>query len=196
MSVVKFITNNVSLLYFNHLCKNLEKDIKDLNPEDINNEKVAKNIVDRFKNINQNLSNKDNLESSTKVQGLAYELQKKVSRSSLSNEVKTGFLSRLQEVVNNSFEVLYRDVIRIIASFLPDERDIDSLALVCHKTHNAMTPEFRLARLQNQFIDLNREIYYLCKIGGPTTKLKLIFKLQKKGELKARMERYLQTKLS
>lgn len=167
MSFIKFVSNGINSIIFNHNFGSLKKDIEKLDPSTIKAIDLPNTILSRLHNLNKYVSTKDPLHCSTQVQGLAYELDKKVSKSGIPAEMQKDFSVRLQKAVCSSFCMLPNDLIVHIGSFLPSNREISAFEQVNHQTQTALTsPQsvfIRREKWENDSVSIKYNIESLKK---------------------------------
>ncbi len=159
-------TNNFSNenhAIFVHSITNLENETDSLVSYLITDLNTPENLADRLSSLNQTIPDQDSMALSTKIMGLAYILDEKVSQSYLPDQTKINFSAKLQGCVQSSYCKLPVDIIQHIASYLP-VKELVAFAQVDRRTYKALdtfkTSSLKII-LEKKAIVLNEQIVKL-----------------------------------
>lgn len=129
--------NNENHAIFAVSLNDIENEISDLASYNLKDLNTPENLADRLSSLNQTIPDQDSMELSTKIMGLAYILDEKVSQSYLPDQTKKNFSAELQVSVPSSYCKLPLDLIQLIASYLP-VKELVAFAQVDRRTYKAL----------------------------------------------------------
>lgn len=155
--------NNENYAIFVNSLNELENEISGFASYQLTDLNTPENLAYRLSSLNQTIPDQDSMELSTKIMGLAYILDEKVSQSYLPDQTKKNFSAELQGFVQSSYCKLPVDLIQLIASYLP-VKELVAFAQVDRRSYTALetlkTPmlknflETKVTKLNEQIIEL------------------------------------------
>lgn len=143
------IHSALQYIKFEFAHKRIQQKIDKLDPQKDNFHSEAQNASKKISRLYAQISSTNPLQDSTRIQTLAYFLDKKVSTSKLADSEKKLFSANLQHSANSRFNSLDKDIIREIVKHLKDKESVFSLAQV-NKCLNLQINKFRLQRIEHK----------------------------------------------
>ncbi len=129
--------NNENHAIFAGSLNDIENEISGIASYQLTDLNTPENLAYGLSSLNQTIPEQDSMELSTKIMGLAYILDEKVSQSYLPDQTKKNFSAELQVSVPSSYCKLPLDLIQLIASYLP-VKELVAFAQVDRRTYKAL----------------------------------------------------------
>ncbi len=149
------IQSAIKSVKFNFLHEKIKKKIDKLDPQNTSFLSKAKNVGTQIVHLHAHIGSNNPLQDSTRIQTLAYLLDKKVSSSNIADFEKNLFSANLQRSANSRFNSLDKEIIREIVKHIKDKKSVFSLAQV-NKLLSLQIHEFCLQTIKHKLHKLKK----------------------------------------